>query len=110
MENKSQDGKPVEPKKPVSTDTSIFHGKNEISRSEFRQELKKNYEGSQMNVYDRARIEKKDFPSFYGSKISKSDMRSAVSKLGQKLSSEKDPAERNKIRNEISYLKRIGNL
>jgi len=110
MENKSSDKKPDEPKKPVSTDSSIFHGKEEISRSELRQELKKNWEGAGMNVYDRARIEKKDFPAFYGSKISKSDMRSAVHKLSQKLDSAKEPAERERIRKEIAYLKRIGKL
>jgi len=107
MENKPN---PSEAKKPTSSDSSIFHGKQEISRSELRQELKKNWEGSGMDVNARIKMEKNDFPSFYGSKISKSDMRSAVHKLSQKMYSEKDSAERERIRKEIKYLKRIGKL
>lgn len=97
------------PNKP-SNDSSIFHGKKEISRSEFRKALKTNYQGSGINASERVKMEKRDFPSFYGTNISKSDLRSAISKLNQKMLDTKDPAQHMKIRKEISYLKRIGRI
>jgi len=109
MENKLSKGV-NNPPKPVSSDPSIFHGKKEISRSDFRKALKINYQGSGMNVSERIKIEKKDFPSFYGRNISKSSLQAGIHRLNQKMLSTKDPAEHIKIRKEIDYLKRIGRL
>lgn len=94
----------------MEKDFSIFHGKEKISRSEFRKALKANYQGSGMNVSERVKIEKKDFPAFYGADISKGDLRAGVHRLNQKMLSAKDPAEHIKIREEISYLKKIGKI
>jgi hypothetical protein len=63
-----------------------------------------------MDISERVKIEKRDFPSFYGANISKSDLSSGVHRLNQKMRNTKDPAEHIKIRKEISYLNRIGKL
>ena len=100
--------KPISKEQPKKVrDTSMFHGKQEIKRSEFRQELKKNFEGSKMNRSERLKIEKKDFPMFYGTNISKKDVHIVEHKLSQKMLSEQDPQRKQELRKHINYLKKI---
>lgn len=92
---------------PVQKDSSIFHGKQEITRGEFRNALRKNYQGSGMSPSERLRIEKRNFPSIYGPNISKADMQNSLQKLSQKILGSKDPEEIARIRKDINYLKRL---
>lgn len=99
------------PQKTVVNDSSIFHGKKELTRYELKQAFKKNFQGSGMSDSERIGIEKKDFPSFYGGNISKDELKMGVSRLNQKLSDSRiSPQEKIKIRKEIKYIKGIGGI
>lgn len=92
-------------------DKSIFGKKEGITRPELRKVLKENYQGSGMDAIERVRIEKKDFPSRYGSKISAHDVRKSAYNLHQKISDpETSEKEKVEIKKQVKYLKKISKL
>lgn len=96
-------------------DNSIFRGAEEISRSELKNKLKTDDrvwqkakgEGLEMSPLERANLVKEVFSSDLGANISKSDMRTGIKRLNQKLSNTKDPKEHAKLRREIQFFKKI---
>jgi len=103
------------PKPTPKPDSSIFGGKQELARSEFRQKLMgtegwKASERAGLNISatERAKLEKQIFSSSYGSSISKSDLKRGEAQLNQKIYSAKTPEERNTIRKQINFLKKLG--
>jgi hypothetical protein len=102
---------------PKATDSSIFGGKEELSRSELRQELKGtgSYQagkqvGLNLSSIERAKLEKEVFSSALGRNISKTDLKAGIKKLNQKMLGTKDSAEHAKIRKQIKFFKKIGGI
>jgi hypothetical protein len=99
-------------------DSSIFGGKSEISRSELRQKLEEDtgvfkagkQAGLNMSPVQRAKLEKEVFSSALGGNISKTDLKLGLKKLNEKLSGAKSSTEHAKIRKEIDFFKKIGNI
>lgn len=99
-------------------DTSIFGGKSEISRSELRQKLKQDVgvfkaekqTGLDMTPVQRAKLEKEVFSSALGGNISKADLKRGIKKLNEKLSGAKSSVEHARLRKEIKFFKKIGNV
>lgn len=100
------------PKEAVKTEgKSIFDKKEGITRPEFRHVLRENHQGSGMSASEGARIEKRDFSSHYGTKISRNDVRNSAYRLHQEiLNSGTSEQEKAKIRKDINYLKKISKL
>jgi hypothetical protein len=99
-------------------DNSIFGGKEEISRTELRQKLRldPNVAKAQRDLYmnlspvERAKLESTVFHSAYGGNISKSDLKSALRKLGTDLSSTSDMKRKETLRKQIKFFKKIGGV
>lgn len=103
-------------KKPVAktNDSSMFGGKSELNRSEFRQKLRgsEGWKASEksrlfMNPIERAKLEKEVFSRTYGLNISKSDIQRGEKMLNKKIFATEDPNEKNKIRKKIKFLKNL---
>jgi len=98
--------------------TPMFGGKSEVSRRTLEQELRydpKIWEASRqagltLSREERAKLVKETFSTAYGRNISKSDLRSGIQKLNQKMLGTKDPGEHAKIRKEIKFFKKIGGI
>jgi hypothetical protein len=82
------------------------HG--DLSRGEFRQELREQYSGSGLNEEQRLKIEKEYFPERYGSEISAGDIKDATHRAYQKWDGEHDPAKKELVQKELNYLKKLG--
>ena len=95
--------------------STIFKKQEGPSRLELREILKDAYDkqagtGLKMDAIQRAKLEKKVFPSHYGANISKSDFKSGVTKLNRRIISEKDPEKKSEMRKEVKFLKRLGKV
>lgn len=98
-------------------DTSIFEGKEEVSRVNLRQKLRssKLYEaeksvGLTLSPVERAKLVKEVFSQNLGQNISKTDLRWGLKKLNEKMVGSKNMAEKGKIRKEIKFFKKIGGI
>jgi hypothetical protein len=99
-------------------DASIFGGKEEISRIELRQKLRRDPKiygaeravGLTLSPVERANLEKQVFSQAYGRNISKTDLKWGIKKLGQKMINTKNISEKGKIRKEIKFFKKIGGI
>ncbi|MDP3882791.1 MAG: hypothetical protein Q8Q48_01915, partial [Candidatus Staskawiczbacteria bacterium] len=108
----------AKPKTQSNNDASIFGGKEELSRSDLRQELRNDSKvwkaqreaGLNLSPVERTKLEKQVFSQTYGGNISKSDFRAGIKKLNQKLIGVKNQTEHAKIRKEIKFLKKIGGI
>ena len=109
----------VKPENKVEESASIFGGKSEVSKLKLEHEMKTNPKAWQaareaglgLSPVERASLVKEVFsPAFYGSDISKSDLKLGIKKLNQKLSGAKSPQEHAKIRKEIKFFKKIGDI
>ena len=100
-----------------SDDKSIFGGQKEISRSELREKLKSSETfsaqqsvGLSLSQDQRAKLEKQALPSYLGGNISKEDVKSGIKNLNRKMIGTKDPAEKDKLRREAKFFKKIGGV
>lgn len=99
-------------------DGSIFGGKEEISRLEFKEKLRSSESAYRadiasdlkMSPLERANIEKQVFPSVYGQNISRSDVKSVVKNLTKKLGGISNSKVHERVRKEINFLKKIGGI
>lgn len=99
-------------------DSSIFKGEQEISKRELEYRMKTESgvfqaakgEGLNLSPTERAKLVKEVFSSEFGENISRSDLKSGIRKLNQKLASTKDPTEHAKIRKEVKFFKKIGGV
>jgi len=97
---------------------SIFGEKNELSRIELRQKMRKSPEiwkaqkavGLSMTPVERAKLENQVFSQALGRNISKNDLMWSIKKLNNKLILTKDQKEHEKIRKEIKFFKKIGGI
>lgn len=117
MKNKPESAASGNIKKAEQKDSSIFGGKQELTRSELREKLRdpkldtveKSF-GLDMTPAQRANLEKQLFPSSYGGNISKSDIRIRMQGLGRKMLSEKNPQAKATLRRQINFIKKIGGI
>jgi hypothetical protein len=118
--NKSREESPsqVSIKSSGASDSSIFGGKKEISRSEMREKLRKDSRvwqaerevGMTLSPVERSKLEKQVFSQMLGRDISKTDMKFSINKLNRKMMASKDPVEKGKLRKEIKFFKKIGGI
>ncbi len=100
-----------------SQDGSILGDGMGISRRDLEAQLRRNpkawqaerQSGLTLGPSGRAKL-LKDVPKFYGTNISKSDLKGTVIELNRKLVSTKDPQQHAQIRKEIKFFKKIGGL
>ena len=103
---------------PIRNDQSIFDGKTEVSRIKLEHELRTDADvwkaakavGLTMSPVERSKLVKQVFSSAYGGNISKTDLKSGIKKLNQKMLSAKDSTEHEKIRREMKFFKKIGGI
>ena len=103
---------------PIRNDQSIFDGKTEVSRIKLEHELRTDADvwkaakavGLTMSPVERSKLVKQVFSSAYGRNISKTDLKSGIKKLNQKMLSAKDSTEHEKIRKEMKFFKKIGGI
>ncbi|HCC59610.1 MAG: hypothetical protein A2402_03340 [Candidatus Staskawiczbacteria bacterium RIFOXYC1_FULL_37_43] len=116
LPKKKEETKKEAPKSPA--DTSIFGGKSEISRIELRQKLRKDANvwnaerqvGLSLSPSERASLEKEVFSQALGRDISKRDLNFAIKKMNQKRISANSFAEKEKLRKQINFFKKIGGI
>ena len=102
----------------VSKDTSIFEGKDEISRIDLRQKLRydpkvwKAGVQSKFNLKpgERVNLEKEVFPKIYGRDISKADLNRRIKAMNKEMGGTTDAAKKESLRKEINFFKKIGGL
>jgi len=102
----------------VKQDTSIFGGESEISRTKLETKMKTDTNvwqaskqtGLTLSPVERAKLVKEVFSSALGRNISKTDLKSGIRKLNQKMLGAKDSIEHAKIRKEIKFFKKIGGI
>lgn len=104
-----------------SSDTSIFGGKEELTRMQLRHKLRydpKVWEAgveTRLNLKidlsraGRERLEKELFPNTYGRNISKADIKRRVRMMVIEQGGA-DPARRETLRREVKFLKKIGGI
>ncbi len=105
-------------KQQAGQDTSIFGGQSEISRIKLEQEMKTDtnvwqasrQSGLNLSPVERAKLVKEVFSSALGRNISKTDLKSGITKLNRKMLNSKDSTEHAKIRKEIKFFKKIGGI
>jgi len=114
VENSSNVGLPLQKNQ---SDSSIFGGKSEVTRSELRQDLKgaNAYKagrqvGLNLNAIERAKMEKEVFSQSYGRNISKTDLKRGIKNLNKKMLGAQSSEEHAKIRKEIKFFKKIGGI
>lgn len=96
----------------------IFGGKEEVSRIDLRQKLRKDPKiwkaemdvGLRLSPAERAKLEKEVFSQSYGRNISKTDLKWGIKKLNNKMLSTKNLAEKGKLQKEIKFFKKIGGV
>ena len=99
-------------------DSSIFGGKEEISRSELRTKLfgDASVAKAQRELYmnlspvERAKLEKSVFKSSYGLNISKTDLKANLKKMGREWASTSDIKKKETLRKQIKFFKKIGGI
>jgi len=99
-------------------DTSIFGGAPEVSRTKLETKMKTDTNvwqaarqtGLNLSPVERAKLVKEVFSSALGRNISKTDLKSGITKLNRKMLNSKDSTEHAKIRKEIKFFKKIGGI
>ncbi|OGZ91767.1 MAG: hypothetical protein A2599_01815 [Candidatus Staskawiczbacteria bacterium RIFOXYD1_FULL_39_28] len=109
--------------KPATTDNALerggsvmFGNKQEITRRELKYKLWKDpkvYKAARESLLylsptERVKLEKELFPKAYGLNISKSDIKTRMRKLSQKMINEKNPQAKATLRKKIKFIKKIG--
>ena len=109
--------------KPATTDNDLerggsvmFGNKQEITRRELKYKLWKDpkvYKAARESLLylsptERVKLEKELFPKAYGLNISKSDIKTRMRKLSQKMINEKNPQAKATLRKKIKFIKKIG--
>jgi hypothetical protein len=103
---------------PNKKDSSIFGGKEEISRSELRTKLfgDESVAKAQRELYmnlspvERAKLERSVFKSSYGLNISKSDLKANLKKMGREWASTSNIKKKETLRKQIKFFKKIGGI
>jgi len=98
-----------------SSDSSVFEGKSELTRKQLKYKLWKDPKVAKaakesllfLKPTERAKLEKEIFPTIYGSNISRSDVKTRMHKLSQKMLSEQNPQAKAMLRKEIKFAKKI---
>lgn len=99
-------------------DSSIFGGKPEVSRIKLEHEMRTDAKvwqaakqtGLNLSPVERSKLVKEVFSTALGRNISKTDLKSSVKKLNQKMLNTQNSAEHAKIRKEIKFFKKIGGI
>jgi len=94
---------------------SLFEKKREISRSEFRESLRKSSSsipgGGSFSEEERVKIEKELLPEKkYGERISPEELGKCVKNLGHQEYLARTDKEKIKIARQIRFLKKIGEI
>jgi hypothetical protein len=100
-----------------SSDSSVFNGKEEVSRVELKHELMKDAKvwqaakqsGLTLSPVERAKLIK-EIPQVYGRNVSKSDLKLTIKKLSQKMVGSQNPEEHARLRKEVKFFKKIGGI
>jgi len=101
-----------------SADSSIFGGKEEISRIELRQKLRwdpsvaKAQKDLRMNLSPvaRAKLEKETFSKLYGLNVSKKDLKINLKRMGREWAGTTDMKRKEVLRKQIKFFKKIGGI
>lgn len=99
-------------------DDSIFHGETEVSKAKLEHALRTDSKawqaaretGLNISPVERAKLVKEVFSSAYGRNISKTDLKSGIRKLNQKMLGAKGVEEHTKLRKQIKFFKKIGGI
>jgi len=99
-------------------DTSIFGGKEEVSRIKLRHEMRYDPEiwkeqrlmGLNLSREEREGLINKIFPSVYGRNVSKRDLGQVLRRMGREWSSTTNMNKKAALRKEIKFFKKIGGI
>ena len=102
----------------IKHDSSLMFGeKGEVSRESLRGRLEgsRAYQaqrevGLSLSPTERANLERQVFSQALGGNISKTDLKWGLKKLNQKMATSKNLAEKEKMRKEIKFFKKIGGI
>jgi Na+-transporting methylmalonyl-CoA/oxaloacetate decarboxylase gamma subunit len=105
-------------KEKQNTDQSVFGGKDEISRLELRNKLRRDpkvwkaQKDLQMNLspVERVKLEKETFAPVFGRNISKKDLKANIKRMGRQWASTGDMKKKEFLRKEIKFFKKIGGI
>jgi hypothetical protein len=101
-----------------SNGSSIFEDDGEVSKMKLEHEMRTDSKiwqasrqsGLNLSPVERSKLVEKVFSKAQGRSISKTDLKSSIRKLNQKMLNTKDSEEHAKLRKEIKFFKKIGGI